>query len=165
MPHFFLILGLLFCFNSCSKNKIEKSLDSLEGQWVLQNRFYGDVVVPPCDQQQANVIEVTIDIQKDKNNTWLFSGKSVINSYFGKFEIQLLDENTKRFSIDISSMGSTQIGGSRELMECETEYFRLLRAAKEIDLTENNLNWGIFPPKDAPISRDGGTFLIFKKIK
>jgi heat shock protein HslJ len=156
---FFIYVVLLL---SCSKNN---GVTLLEGEWVLQNRFYGDVMMSPCDDNVTDHPKITLTISAEENGTWKVSGKSVINTYFSSFEIENRYDNDSRMKINVNSLGATKIGGTIEKMNCEREYFRLLSEANEIRIVGTTLNWGVFPEPNSPVSRDGGTFLIFKKSK
>ncbi len=158
----YILIFNVFFFLSCSKNNIATSI---EGEWVLENRFYGDVIMSPCNEDVTANPMITLTISKEGNDIWNIEGKSVINTYFSNLVIEDSFENDTRLKINVNNIGATRIGGATEEMNCETEYFRLLREAKEIRINGTILNWGIFPDTGAPLSRNGGTFLIFKKSK
>lgn len=167
MYRLFILLFMvpLLSVDSCTKVSPESiEPTDLSGKWVLKNYFLGDAIDTPCGYENANAPEITFEISQDteKNNTYKFSGKSTINSFFGSLEITDFDTDKKIASIAVGAVGSTKMAGPPELMQCESRFFEFLSNSKELKISEGKCLIGTFPKTTVP-SRDGGTYLIFEK--
>jgi hypothetical protein len=151
----FMTISLLL---SCSTNDIE----DLSGDWLLANRFYGDVYTGVCDADVKEHREIKMTLRRVKDLEWEIGGTSVVNTFGGKMTVDINKSN--RFDIHISELNTTYIGAEGNLMDCETEFYRLLRSGVQIRISDKMLYWGVFPDPDAAPGRDGGTFLVFRKI-
>lgn len=145
----------------------------LTNTWVLKNHFLGDAIDTPCGYATQNTRDLNLTITKTEENKsilgdYKINGLSAINSYFGSIEITSFNTETKRGNVKIGTIGSTKMGGSQELMDCENRYFGMLNQSEEFQIIENEgktmLHLGIFKKDNSP-SRDGGTYMIFELKK
>ena len=160
-----IFLVFFMVFFSCKKADImqtSSSVSAIIGKWKLTGIFLGDAIATPC-YGSIPTRDITIEFTGNPSgigSKLSLNGQSTINNYFGSYEAD------SKGIIKISSVGSTQIGGSEEMMQCETNYFTFLAASEayKIIQVETNpvktvLQLGVF--KNGP--RDGGTYLIFEK--
>ena len=165
MPKYILFASLfqIMSFNSCSR--IEVVTDSekeILGNWVLKSKFLGDAIDTPCGYGVKNSKEITIEISKEKNNSFAISGQSVVNTYFGSFRIESIDDKLGIHFIKIGPISSTLMAGPEEFMQCEMGYLDMLNAVKELKIDKGRLLLGTFKKDNIP-SRDGGTYFIFER--
>ena len=156
---FFQIMSI----NSCSNVEIAtNSENEILGKWVLKNKFLGDAIDTPCGYAVKNPTAITLEITKEKNNTFAINGQSTINTYFGSFSIESIDDKLGINFIKIGPIGSTKMAGPEEFMQCEMGYFDMLNSVKELKIDNGRLLLGTFKKDNIP-SRDGGTYFIFER--
>jgi heat shock protein HslJ len=157
------LIGLLSCEEKeITVYSLSGSTDEIVGSWALANVFLGDVVDGPCAWNQNDKprgINIKFELKDAK---LVFDGRSVINQYGGTYEIT--DKQLK-----IKELITTEMAGSKEFMECEARYYRLLSEAKDFRIEQEGntkyLSLGNFPPAGSPPSRGGGgTYLRFYKV-
>jgi heat shock protein HslJ len=164
----FLLMPLLK-IDSCTKIEVQADTNSaIIGKWVLKNRFLGDAIDTPCGYAVTNARDITLEIADNTESSdakvLRMTGNSAVNMYFGDLTITGFDETTGIGTMKISTLGSTKMAGSPELMECETNYFNMLNESAEFRIQEGQLQVGRFK-KDTTPSRDGGTYFIYEKAK
>jgi heat shock protein HslJ len=165
MLKYILITSLFQIMNiqSCSNVEIATNLDNgILGNWVLKSKFLGDAIDTPCGYAVKNSKEITIEIKKEKNNSYAISGQSVVNTYFGSFRIESTDDKLGIHFIKIGPISSTLMAGPEELMKCEMGYLDMLNSVKELKIEKDRLLLGTFKKDNIP-SRDGGTYFIFER--
>jgi hypothetical protein len=150
---------------SCKKSDIMQSstsISTLTGKWKLTGIFLGDAIATPC-YGSTPTRDITLEFTASSSGIGTkmsLNGQATINNYFGSYEAD------SKGVIKISSVGSTQMGGSQEMMECETNYFTFLAASEAYKIIQDGTNpvktvlqLGVF--RNNP--KDSGTYLIFEK--
>lgn len=163
IPFLFLLLVMTF---SCKQSEIVGTMTStstLLGKWKLIEIFKGDVVDRPCG---INTLTRNITLEFTTNpsgmgNLLSLNGQSTVNEYFGNYEAD------SKGVIKIITLGGTKRGGSSEMMQCETNYYALLKTSEAYKIVQvgNNpvkitLQLGVFRNGQ----KDGGSFLIYEKV-
>ncbi len=167
-----LILVFLFpllSMKTCSKVEVETAMSKkFEGKWVLENVFLGDAIDTPCSWEAKEHRDMFITLlsakEIDGKQTYSLNGESTINLIFGNITIESFDVASKIASIKLGPLGATKMAGPDDQLQCEYRFFTLLNESVEMRLEGENLLIGRFK-KDTTPSRDGGTYLIFKKGK
>lgn len=165
MLKYILITSLfqIMSINSCSKVEIAANPENeILGKWVLKSKFLGDAMDTPCGYGVKNSREITIEINKVKNNSYTINGQSIVNTYFGSFSIESTDDKLGIHFIKIGPIASTTMAGPEEYMKCELGYFDMLNSVKELKIDKDRLLLGNFKKDNIP-SRDGGTYFIFER--
>lgn len=155
--------------DSCSKVEIENAQNQtpdIKGEYIYKYRFLGDAIDTPCGYAVTNVRDLTLKIEEntEDKNSYRISGNSAVNMLSGYLTITGYDSKMGIGTIKIGQLGSTKMAGPPELMQCEQAYFDMLNEAPEFRVQEGKLHIGRFKKDDIP-SRDGGTYMIFEKIK
>lgn len=151
-----IILGLLGCkkdqgITDCSvKYQIDSSQTATLGHtWKFigfQNEGSTLIEYPPCEgydyySQSNSDFEMTIsfsDTLQTINDTiifilpYAFQGKAVLNDYYGSYDTDVSDKLT------IGPIMSSQMGGSKVLMDYEEKYLGILNRAERYEI-QNNL--------------------------
>lgn len=168
---------LVAVLGACESQNVEQKAQKLEnnelaGTWVLKSILLGDMMDLPCGISNEGKFEpITLELTTTKDETGavlLLNGRSSVNQYSGSYALESYDETTKTGKLKMSPIGSTKMGGSPELMQCESRYFLLLGQAVDYQLSTINgkqqLELGVLSTQKsvAPIGGKGN-FLIFEK--
>jgi heat shock protein HslJ len=161
-----LILFLLFAVTfSCKQTEIVETatpISTLVGKWKLTEILKGDVIDKPCG---INTLTRDITLEFTTNSSGMdrflsLNGQSTVNDYSGGY---LADSEG---NIKIPTIGGTKRAGSREMMECEDNYYTFLTNAQAYRILQIQtipvktvLELGVF--RDNP--KDKGAYLIFEK--
>jgi hypothetical protein len=148
-----IILMLLGITSSCTKKDglSPFSFSDQNSQIPLgryQLMFYEDVNEVPY--------EIILEVKGPANpeGDYLINGRSVVNFYFSTTRIEATQ---KAFAVN--SLGSTKIGGNREELEFESDYFERLSAVQQFELKSEGKNLILYP---------GGSkesFMTFKRAE
>jgi hypothetical protein len=175
MKAIFLCL-ILLNFLSCDQNSLEnensatKIISQLQGtQWKVKNIFLGDAITPPCYEttpRQGITLEFG-KLDETAKNSLPISGKSTVNNYFTTFNFGEVIPDKNIVLMTLSALGSTKMAGPEDQQVCENTYYDLLRQSTGIQYDPampNTIHVGILKTTNTP-SRDGGTYIIFERIK
>ncbi|MBD2702170.1 META domain-containing protein [Spirosoma sp. BT702] len=103
------------------------SMSSLAGDWMLTN--YKNDPLTPSLQNRA-----TLSFQNLAGDEMQIGGRSFINHYGGKFEV----DEQKGLIVSTDDIISTLMGGSEADMNAESKYLDRLPKAKFFELTGTN---------------------------
>ncbi|GAB3948151.1 hypothetical protein GCM10028805_21820 [Spirosoma harenae] len=103
------------------------SLSSLEGNWVLTN--YKNNPLASALQNRA-----TLSFQDQPGDVMLVGGRSFINHYGGKFEI----DEQKGLIVKTDDIISTLMGGSETDMNAESQYMDRLSKVTFFEIPSSN---------------------------
>ena len=160
-----LLCSIFLTTYSCKKEEvISKTNTSLIGKWKLTGVFLSDALDSPCSSGTTPNRDVTIEFTNNSSgvgNALSLNGQSTVNLYFANYEA-----NTDG-TIKITSLGSTKVAGTPEMMQCESRLFTLLQTSEGYKVVQVDTNpakiilqLGIFRTG----TRDAGTYLVFEKI-
>ena len=159
-----LLCSIFLTAYSCKKEEvISKTNTSLIGKWKLTGVFLSDALDSPCSGNTPSR-DITIEFTNKPSgvgNSLSLNGQSTVNLYFANYEA-----NTDG-AIKITTLGSTKIAGTPEMMQCESRLFTLLQTSEGYKVVQVDTNpakiilqLGIF--RTGTI--DAGTYLVFEKI-
>ena len=130
-------LGLLACSqnnvvpdptpSSANVQAMRASMSSLEGNWVLTQYKSGSL--PSSLQNRATLV-----FQDRSGDSIRVGGRSFINHYGGKFEIN----EQKGLIVSTDAFISTLMGGSDEDMRAEVQFMERLSKATLFELPSSN---------------------------
>ncbi len=168
-----LLLGLIgSCANdkSIAENTSEtKNQEILVGKWKAVSLFLSDASTGVCHQNKPTK-DITFEfnnLKTEDQKGYQFSGSGPVNQYFGTITFLSFDETKNQGKIAISTLGSTKMAGSPEMMDCEQNYFTMLGESTGFQWfadEPNRIIIGKLKTEDSH-PRDGGTYFVFEKIK
>ncbi|GAB3997640.1 hypothetical protein GCM10028807_43190 [Spirosoma daeguense] len=125
--------------SSANVQAMRASMSSLEGNWVLTN--YKNNPLPSALQNRATLV-----FQDKSGDSIRVGGRSFINHYGGKFEIN----EQKGLIVSTTDFISTMMGGSDEDMRAETQFIERLSKATFFELPSSNQLQLYLGSKDKP---------------
>jgi hypothetical protein len=156
-----ILIFVFFATMACEKNvevtsfsNSTGSINDIIGTWKLTSVHEKGVSSSVCILKDAK--QRGIDVKFEKTDSKItFGGRSVINTYGGTYEI--INDQLK-----IKELITTEKADTKEFMECEDRYYRLLSEAKDFKIeTIGNttyLNLGVFQSANSQ-----STYLRFYK--
>jgi hypothetical protein len=118
---------------SFTQGECKFEVESILGEWHFLGYKIKDKI-SNVDKKHNYTIILTISKEAEQ---FVFSGKSVINTYSGKLDLATQNLNDKK--ITVKELSTTEKGGARTEMIYETNYYNNISSINAFDLLEGKI--------------------------